>query len=65
MRNSGKNRIKEVIQEQGRRNNWIYEQINVKETTFGHWLTNHSQPSIFQLKQIADILGVKMEDLIR
>ncbi len=64
MRNYGENKIKEVIKNQGYRTNYVCEGIGVKRATFGHWQTNHTQPSIFQLQAIAELLGVAMEDLI-
>jgi DNA-binding XRE family transcriptional regulator len=64
MRNTGKNRIKEVMREQGRQNTWMCEKLEIKSSTFGHYLNNHTQPSIFQLKKVAQVLDVAMEDLV-
>lgn len=59
-----KNKLKEVIQSQGRSQLWVAEQLGVKEDTFGKWCRNERKPDIYMLKQIAELLGVKMEDLI-
>jgi len=59
-----KNKLKEVIQSQGRTQLWVAEQLGVKEDTFGQWCRNNRQPSIFKLKEIAKLLDVTMEELI-
>lgn len=63
-RNTGTNRIKEEINIQGRKTSWIYDQIGVKRSTFYQWTNNFVQPSIFDLKKIAQLLDVTMEDLV-
>ena len=59
-----KNKIKEVIQNQGRTQLWIAEQLGVKEDTFGQWCRNNRQPNIFMLRDISQLLDVSMESLV-
>lgn len=64
VRNTGENRIREVMKEQGRKTSWVCDAIGVKPSAFGHWLNNHAQPSLFKLKEISKLLEVSMEDLL-
>ena len=58
------NKLQEVIHNQGRTQKWVAEQLGVKEDTFGQWCRNKRKPDIYMLKEIAELLNVKMEDLI-
>lgn len=58
------NKLKEVIQNQGRTQKWVAEQLGVKEDTFGQWCRNKRKFDTDMLKRIAELLNVKMEDLI-
>lgn len=59
-----KNKLKEVLKANGRSQVWMAEQLKVEVDTFGQWCRNRRQPTIFRLKEIAELLNVKMEDLI-
>ena len=58
------NRIKVVLVEQKRTNKWLAEQLGKDPATVSKWCTNTSQPSLETLFQIAECLGVKVQDLI-
>ena len=58
------NRLKVVLAETKRTNRWLAEQLGKDQATVSKWCTNTSQPSPETLFQIADCLGVKVQDLI-
>lgn len=58
------NRIKEVLNLQGRQGSWLAEQVGVTSKTVSFWCSNTSQPHLETLYQIAEILGVKPADLL-
>lgn len=64
MLRKGTNLIAQVLREKGKSRKWVCENMGLKRTTFDHWVRNHTHPSIFQLKDLANLLGVRMEDLI-
>lgn len=59
------NRLKVLLAECQKTNKWLAEQLKVDQTTVSKWCTNRSQPDIFTLSKIADLLKVEMRDLIR
>ncbi len=59
-----KNNIQNVMNSQGRTQVFLQKELNKSRTTVYNWYKNISQPSIFDLKRIADLLNVRMEDLI-
>ena len=58
------NHLKVVLAEEKRTSVWLAEQLGVNRTTVSKWCTNTSQPSLETLFQIAECLGVKVQDLI-
>lgn len=58
------NRLKVVLAETKRTNRWLAEQLGKDQATVSKWCTNTSQPSLETLFQIAEVLGVKVQDLI-
>lgn len=58
------NRLKVVLAEKKRTNKWLCEQLNVNPSTVSKWCTNSSQPDIHTFLKIANLLNVKLEDLI-
>ena len=56
------NRLKVVLAETKRTNRWLAEQLGKDQAT--KWCTNTSQPSLETLFQIAECLGVTVQDLI-
>ena len=59
------NRIKVVLVEKKRTSKWLAEQLGVNPSTVSKWCTNDAQPSLETLMQIARLLGVKPDDLLR
>lgn len=58
------NRLKVVLAETKRTNRWPVEQLGKDQATVSKWCTNTSQPNLETLFQIAEVLGVKVQDLI-
>jgi putative transcriptional regulator len=58
------NRIKAVLAEQGKTNNWLAETLNVNRTSVSKWCTNKMQPTIETLFEIAEALDVEARDLL-
>ena len=59
------NRLKLVLVEQKRTSKWVAEQLGVNPSTVSKWCTNTSQPPLETLIQIAQHLGVTIQDLLR
>ncbi len=58
------NRIKVVLVEKSLSSKWLAEQLGKNEATISRWCTNDVQPTLNTLIKIADLLGVKMTDLL-
>ena len=58
------NRIKVVLAEKKRTNEWLAEQLGKNVTTVSKWCTNTSQPDLHTLDKIASLLGCDKKDLI-
>ena len=58
------NRIKVVLAEKKRTNKWLAEQLGKNTTTVSKWCTNTSQPDLYTLEQIAQLLEVDAKDLL-
>ena len=56
------NRLKLVLVEQKRTSKWLAEQLGVNPSTVSKWCTNTSQPPLETLIQIAQHLGVTIQD---
>lgn len=59
------NRIKVVLVDKRKTNKWLSEQLNVSPTTVSKWCTNATQPPLETLMQIAKLLEVQIEELLR
>ncbi len=59
------NRLKLVLVEKKRTGVWLAEQLGVTPTTVSKWCSNITQPTLPTLDKIAEILDVKVVDLIR
>jgi DNA-binding Xre family transcriptional regulator len=59
------NRIKVVLVDKRKTNKWLAEQLDVAPSTVSKWCTNDAQPSLETLMQIARLLEVKPDDLLR
>lgn len=58
------NKIKNVLDSQGRTQKWLSEQLNKSFQTISGYCNNHKQPSIEVLYEIAKLLGVEAKDLL-
>lgn len=58
------NRIKAVLAETGRTGKWLAEQLGKDPVTVSKWCTNTSQPDLFTLAEVSNVLGVNVIDLI-
>ena len=64
MANKDLNRLKVVLVEQHKTAKWLAEQMGKDPATISKWCTNKAQPSLETIKKIAEILQVKMSDLV-
>lgn len=58
------NRIKAVLAEQGKTNNWIADQLEMNRTTVSKWCRNEMQPRVETLFQIAKVLDINVRILL-
>jgi putative transcriptional regulator len=58
------NRIKEILNEQGRSQKWLSEQIGKSYIVVTNYCNNNSQPSIPVLRKIAEVLDVDVRELL-
>ena len=59
------NRIKEVLEEKGVKQTWLAEQLGKSYNIVNGYAQNRQQPRLEVLFEIAKILGVKPQDLIK
>ena len=65
MANKDINRLKVVLAEKKRTNKWLAEQLGKDPATISKWCTNTAQPNLEILVEIARILEVDYNELIR
>lgn len=58
------NRIKAVLAEQGKTNNWLADQLEMNRTTVSKWCRNEMQPRVETLFQIARVLDIDVRELL-
>ncbi|MEH6682700.1 MAG: helix-turn-helix transcriptional regulator [Sediminicola sp.] len=58
------NRIKAVLAEQGKTNNWLADQLEMNRTTVSKWCRNEMQPRVETLFQISKVLEVDVRELL-
>lgn len=59
------NRIKVVLCEKNLTGKWLAEKLQVNPTTVSKWCTNTSQPDLYTLKKVAELVGVPIAELLR
>lgn len=64
MNKKAQNRIKAVLAEQGKTNNWLAEALGKNRTTVSRWCTNQMQPTIETLFEVAEALDVDVRELL-
>ncbi len=58
------NRIKAVLAEKGKTNNWLADEIGMNTNTISKWCRNDMQPRIESLFQVAKALDVDVRELL-
>ena len=58
------NRIKAVLAEKRKSNNWLAEELSKNKTTVSKWCTNQMQPTMETLFEIAEVLDVDVRELL-
>lgn len=58
------NRISEVLEEKGMKNNDLVTHLKVKKETVSRWANNKQQPILNTLNDIAKLLKVDIRDLL-
>lgn len=58
------NRIKAVLAERGKSNNWLADELGKNRTTVSRWCTNEMQPTMESLFQIAEVLDIDVRELL-
>ncbi|MFT6443727.1 MAG: transcriptional regulator with XRE-family HTH domain [Salibacteraceae bacterium] len=58
------NRIKALLAEKGKTNNWLADQLDMNRTTVSKWCRNEMQPRVETLFQIAKIVEVDVRELL-
>jgi len=58
------NRVKAVLAEKGKTNNWLAEVLDMNRNTVSKWCTNQMQPTIETLFKIAEALDVEARELL-
>jgi len=64
MSKKASNRIKAVLAEKGKTNNWLAEALGKNRTTVSKWCTNNMQPTFETLYEIAEVLDVDVRELL-
>ena len=59
------NRIKVMLAEKGRTNEWLSEHVGKDPATVSKWCTNVAQPTLETMMQIAKVLECQVDDLLR
>ena len=59
------NRIKVMLVDKGKTNRWLATQLGKDPATVSKWCTNTAQPSLETMMQIAKLLEVDMNELVR
>ena len=65
MANKRLNRLKIVLAENDKTNNWLAEQLGKDKATVSKWCTNTCQPDIDTFMRIAVLLKVEVSELLR
>lgn len=65
MANKKINRLKIVLAEKDKTNNWLAEQLGKDKATISKWCTNTCQPDIETFIRISKLLNVDVSELLR
>lgn len=64
MSQKAENRIKVVLAEKKRSNNWLAEELGMNRNTVSKWCTNQMQPTLQTLYDVAEALDVDVRELL-
>lgn len=59
------NRIKVVLVETGHTGRWLAEKLGKDPATVSKWCTNTSQPDLYTLQDISQLLKISIRDLLK
>ena len=65
MANKKLNRLKLVLADKEKSNNWLAENLGKDKATISKWCTNTSQPDLDNLIKISKLLKVDVSELLR
>lgn len=58
-----KNKLKEIIDSRGMKQNWLADQVQVNKTTIGNIINNKYNTSLEVAFKIAKVLNIKVDDI--
>jgi len=58
------NRLKAVLADAGKTNKWLAEQLGKDPVTVSKWCTNTTQPDMYTLAKISDLLNIDIRELL-
>ena len=58
------NRLKAVLADTGKTNKWLAEQLGKDPVTVSKWCTNTTQPDLYTLTKISELLKIDIADLL-
>ena len=58
------NRLKIVLCEKKKTSKWLAAELDKNPTTISKWCTNTTQPDLYTLNKVADLLGVDVTQLL-
>lgn len=58
------NRLKAVLADAGKTNKWLAEQLGKDPVTVSKWCTNTTQPDMYTLAKISDLLNIDIRQLL-
>ena len=58
------NQIKVTLCRNKKTGKWLSEQLGANPTTVSKWCTNTTQPNLYTLNRIAQLLDVNLSDLL-
>lgn len=59
-----KSKVEAILKQQGRSKKWLQEQLGMTRTTFYYFLRGERLNKIPEIKKVAELLGVAIEDVI-
>lgn len=57
-------RLKEILEEKHRTQVWLSEAIGVSVVSVNNWCQNKNEPSLKTLYKIAEVLNVKISEIL-